>query len=156
MSWFHLQSRNVTILGQPPCSDHVICTSAPGGVRGLIPITTTRLIWGKWSIWVNEMDFIFNDTDSVQISHFNCPTDVTTSWTSSRKLVYTALRLRKLLEVVKVKIKYIYHNSLYEWKLIISSVLENGLKSTFENVEVSVVDCPDLTQKPYGLACPGK
>jgi hypothetical protein len=31
-------------------------------------------------------------------------------------------------------------------------VLEEGLKQNFENVSVSVVECPDLTQEPYSLA----
>lgn len=35
------------------------------------------------------------------------------------------------------------------------SVLDDGLKKNFCNVSVSVVDCPDLTQKPFMLASPG-
>ena len=34
-------------------------------------------------------------------------------------------------------------------------VLEAGLKNNFEEVSVKVVDCPDLTQKPFGLAAEG-
>ncbi|KAJ9584126.1 hypothetical protein L9F63_021535 [Diploptera punctata] len=34
-------------------------------------------------------------------------------------------------------------------------VLNNGLKSNFATVEVSVVDCPDLTKEPFTLACKG-
>ncbi|ESO97446.1 hypothetical protein LOTGIDRAFT_214298 [Lottia gigantea] len=36
-----------------------------------------------------------------------------------------------------------------------AKVLEKGLKNNFENVSVSVVDCPDLTQKPFNLSSPG-
>ncbi|XP_050408398.1 ester hydrolase C11orf54 homolog isoform X1 [Patella vulgata] len=36
-----------------------------------------------------------------------------------------------------------------------AKVLEDGLKRNFANVSVSVVDCPDLTQKPFNLASPG-
>lgn len=35
------------------------------------------------------------------------------------------------------------------------SVLQAGLKSHFAEVDVKVVDCPDLTQSPYGLTAPG-
>ncbi|KAM3961742.1 LOW QUALITY PROTEIN: ester hydrolase C11orf54 homolog [Aphomia sociella] len=34
-------------------------------------------------------------------------------------------------------------------------VLSRGLKSNFETVNVSAVDCPDLTQPPFGLTSPG-
>lgn len=34
-------------------------------------------------------------------------------------------------------------------------VLSSGLKSNFAAVEVSVVDCPDLTKEPFTLACKG-
>ncbi|XP_062582567.1 ester hydrolase C11orf54 homolog [Saccostrea cucullata] len=34
-------------------------------------------------------------------------------------------------------------------------VLNDGLKKNFTNISVSVVDCPDLTQKPFTLAAPG-
>ncbi|KAL4704518.1 hypothetical protein ACJJTC_007637 [Scirpophaga incertulas] len=37
----------------------------------------------------------------------------------------------------------------------IVDVLAKGLKTTFETVDVSVVDCPDLTQPPYYLTSPG-
>jgi len=36
------------------------------------------------------------------------------------------------------------------------SVLEAGLKENFEFANVSVVDCPDLTEAPWSLAAPGK
>uniref|UniRef100_X2BCX1 DUF1907 domain-containing protein n=1 Tax=Capitella teleta TaxID=283909 RepID=X2BCX1_CAPTE len=37
----------------------------------------------------------------------------------------------------------------------IASVLQDGLSRNFGQVEVSVVDCPNLTQEPFGLACEG-
>lgn len=33
--------------------------------------------------------------------------------------------------------------------------MDDGLKKNFSNASVSVVDCPDLTQKPFMLASPG-
>lgn len=38
---------------------------------------------------------------------------------------------------------------------IIILVLEDGLSKNFSNVEVEVVDCPDLREKPWILAAPG-
>jgi len=35
------------------------------------------------------------------------------------------------------------------------TVLEKALKSAFKNASVKVVDCPDLEQKPFGLAAKG-
>lgn len=35
------------------------------------------------------------------------------------------------------------------------AVLEDGLKTNFREVSVGVVDCPDLTQQPWGLAAAG-
>lgn len=37
----------------------------------------------------------------------------------------------------------------------VAKVLNDGLKGTFEHVEVSVVDCPDLKEKPFMLASEG-
>ncbi|KAK8766688.1 ester hydrolase C11orf54 homolog [Amblyomma americanum] len=37
----------------------------------------------------------------------------------------------------------------------VAKVLNDGLKSTFEHVEVSVVDCPNLKEKPFMLASEG-
>lgn len=37
----------------------------------------------------------------------------------------------------------------------VQKVLDDGLKKNFSNASVSVVDCPDLTQKPFMLASPG-
>jgi len=34
-------------------------------------------------------------------------------------------------------------------------VLQEGLAKHFASVQVSVVDCPDLTEKPFNLALPG-
>ena len=34
-------------------------------------------------------------------------------------------------------------------------VLKDGLSKNFSNVEVEVVDCPDLREKPWTLAAPG-
>lgn len=34
-------------------------------------------------------------------------------------------------------------------------VLKHGLSQNFSNVEVEVVDCPDLREKPWTLAAPG-
>lgn len=36
------------------------------------------------------------------------------------------------------------------------AVLGKGLTSNFEHVAVEVVDCPDLTQKPFTLANKGR
>lgn len=35
------------------------------------------------------------------------------------------------------------------------AVLNEKLKSNFQQVSAQVVDCPDLTQKPFTLACKG-
>ena len=35
-------------------------------------------------------------------------------------------------------------------------VLKNGLSNNFARVEVSVVDCPDLREKPFSLAAQGR
>ena len=35
------------------------------------------------------------------------------------------------------------------------SVLNDGLKENFSTVEVTVLDCPDLTQAPFHLAAEG-
>ncbi|XP_071790403.1 ester hydrolase C11orf54 homolog [Asterias amurensis] len=37
----------------------------------------------------------------------------------------------------------------------LAEVLQDGLQSHFESIAVSVVDCPDMTQKPFTLAAPG-
>ncbi|KAF6026056.1 hypothetical protein EB796_015634 [Bugula neritina] len=37
----------------------------------------------------------------------------------------------------------------------VSTVLQEGLAKHFASVQVSVVDCPDLTEKPFNLALPG-
>jgi len=37
----------------------------------------------------------------------------------------------------------------------VKSVLQKGLAENFDNVEVSVVECPDLTQAPFNLASKG-
>ena len=37
----------------------------------------------------------------------------------------------------------------------VKAVLQKGLSKNFENVEVSVVQCPDLTQAPFNLASKG-
>lgn len=41
------------------------------------------------------------------------------------------------------------------WCFCLLAVLEDGLKTNFRDVSVGVVDCPDLTQQPWGLAAPG-
>ena len=38
---------------------------------------------------------------------------------------------------------------------IIILVLKAGLAKNFSNVEIEVVDCPDLRKKPWTLAAPG-
>lgn len=35
-------------------------------------------------------------------------------------------------------------------------VLNEGLQKNFENITVDVIDCPDLTQEPFTLACRGE
>lgn len=37
----------------------------------------------------------------------------------------------------------------------VASVLQNALREAFGSASVTVVDCPDLRQQPYGLAAPG-
>jgi hypothetical protein len=37
----------------------------------------------------------------------------------------------------------------------ISGVLEKALNANFSSVSVSVVECPDLSEKPWSLAAPG-
>lgn len=37
----------------------------------------------------------------------------------------------------------------------VATVLQDGLEKNFESVEVSVVNCPDLTKKPFHLAAKG-
>lgn len=37
----------------------------------------------------------------------------------------------------------------------LNSVLQNGMKKNFAEVKVTVVDCPDLTKKPFMLADKG-
>lgn len=37
----------------------------------------------------------------------------------------------------------------------VAKVLNDGLEKNFSTVSVNVVECPDLTQKPYGLSAPG-
>ena len=37
----------------------------------------------------------------------------------------------------------------------LADVIRHGLRSEFIDVEVDVVDCPDLTQPPFHLAAPG-
>ena len=39
--------------------------------------------------------------------------------------------------------------------LLIAIVLQEGLAKNFSTVEVTVVDCPDLREKPWTLAAPG-
>eukprot|EP00117_Sycon_ciliatum_P025834 scpid56167/ scgid21354/ Ester hydrolase C11orf54 homolog len=36
-----------------------------------------------------------------------------------------------------------------------AQALREGLMQTFQTVETEVVDCPDLTEKPWSLAAPG-
>ena len=37
----------------------------------------------------------------------------------------------------------------------IRAVLEKGLKENYSEVSVSIVECPDLTEEPFGLAAKG-
>ncbi len=37
----------------------------------------------------------------------------------------------------------------------INLVLKDGLSKNFSNVDIEVVDCPDLREKPWTLAAPG-
>ncbi|XP_035742224.1 ester hydrolase C11orf54 homolog [Vespa mandarinia] len=57
------------------------------------------------------------------------------------------------LDVKKLKIteRPLYVPSLHE----IKNVLEEGLSTNFAEVKVEVVDCPDLTQKPFLLSASG-
>lgn len=41
------------------------------------------------------------------------------------------------------------------FKCFVSALL-NGLKRNFSEVNVEVVDCPDLSIEPFNLACKGK
>ncbi|KPJ00218.1 Ester hydrolase C11orf54-like [Papilio xuthus] len=52
---------------------------------------------------------------------------------------------------VPIQTKALYVPPLEE----IADVLSRELRSNFETVEVSVVDCPDLTQPPFDLQAPG-
>jgi hypothetical protein len=40
--------------------------------------------------------------------------------------------------------------------LIFLVVIKDGLKSNFADVQVDIVDCPDLSQAPYHLASEGE
>ena len=49
------------------------------------------------------------------------------------------------------------HNDLsYYLLLLFNSVVQGGLAQNFADVEVNVVDCPDLTKSPFNLAAPGE
>ncbi|KAI4461190.1 hypothetical protein MML48_5g00017235 [Holotrichia oblita] len=50
-----------------------------------------------------------------------------------------------------IETKNLYIPNLTE----VAEVLNGGLKKNFENITVAVVDCPDLTQEPFTLACRG-
>ena len=45
---------------------------------------------------------------------------------------------------------------IYDYHFCHFSALNDGLKKNFSNVEVNVVDCPDLRQPPFHLAAEGK
>ena len=48
------------------------------------------------------------------------------------------------------------HKPLYVPELDeLANVVANGLKSNYKDSSCSVVDCPDLSKEPYGLASPG-
>ena len=44
---------------------------------------------------------------------------------------------------------------LLNWTKDIRAVLEKGLKDNYSEVSVSIVECPDLTEEPFGLAAKG-
>lgn len=48
---------------------------------------------------------------------------------------------------------YVILNNLFSLSL---SVLQKGLKDNFADVQVSVVDCPDLTKEPFTFPVKGK
>ncbi|XP_046681211.1 ester hydrolase C11orf54 homolog isoform X2 [Homalodisca vitripennis] len=54
-------------------------------------------------------------------------------------------------DIVLVEEKPLYCPSMND----VAQALKDGLSENFETVEVSVVDCPDLTQKPFSLASQG-
>ena len=55
-----------------------------------------------------------------------------------------------LLKLVPLFIQYFaFSTSMF------TTVLQDGLQENFSTVEVSVVDCPDLTQKPFNLSAKG-
>ncbi|KAG8280216.1 hypothetical protein J6590_086525 [Homalodisca vitripennis] len=54
-------------------------------------------------------------------------------------------------DTVLVEEKPLYCPSMND----VAQALKDGLSENFETVEVSVVDCPDLTQKPFSLASQG-
>lgn len=60
-------------------------------------------------------------------------------------------RRRSQMPTSKVQKHPLHRPSLDE----VAKVLNDGLKSTFEHVEVSVVDCPNLKDKPFTLASEG-
>ena len=43
-----------------------------------------------------------------------------------------------------------------QWLALIFLVLKDGLSKNFSNVDIEVVDCPDLRESPWTLAAPGK
>lgn len=45
---------------------------------------------------------------------------------------------------------------MIDYKIVYFTALKKGLSKNFEIVEVDVVDCPDLTKKPFNLASQGE
>lgn len=43
-----------------------------------------------------------------------------------------------------------------EWQLLLVSVLQAGLEDNFAEVQVSVVECPDLTKEPFHFPVKGE
>ena len=53
-------------------------------------------------------------------------------------------------------VRWMFRQSIWTEKKDIRAVLEKGLKENYSEVSVSIVECPDLTEEPFGLAAKGK
>jgi hypothetical protein len=65
----------------------------------------------------------------------------------------TALHVPPLEEISGGKSEIVFHICQMSTSAVV--VLEKALNANFSSVSVSVVECPDLSEKPWSLAAPG-
>lgn len=78
-------------------------------------------------------------------------------WVSINHLIYLAEIKSKQIDLLLLVTCQTLRNSslLVTLPLFFIIVLQKGLKENFADAQVSVVDCPDLTQEPFNFPAKG-